>query len=130
MSGKPAVGPSYEGLQRKKLLALLITCALAIIAALAEAGTGSIEFGLFFQIRSDIRIFFGSPDIVLFRYIQCHFKSESSFGVIQPFHSSRIIRINTPESTMLHPGIARGEKSKRQCGNQHKGRNVFHINRF
>ena len=46
MSGKPAVGPSYEGLQRKKLLALLITCALAIIAALAEAGTGSIEFGL------------------------------------------------------------------------------------
>lgn len=46
MSGKPAVGPSYEGRKEKKLLALLITCALAIIAALAEAGTGSIEFGL------------------------------------------------------------------------------------
>ena len=39
-------GPGYEGLQRKKLLTLLITLALVLTAALVEAGTGSIKFGL------------------------------------------------------------------------------------
>ena len=38
--------PGYEGLQRKKLLTLLITLVLVVLAALAEAGTGSIKFGL------------------------------------------------------------------------------------
>ncbi len=46
MSGKPKGGPSYEGLQRKKLLTLLVSCALVVLAALVEAGTGSIKFGL------------------------------------------------------------------------------------
>lgn len=46
MSGKPQGGPSYEGLQRKKLLTLLVSCALVVLAALVEAGTGSIKFGL------------------------------------------------------------------------------------
>ena len=39
---KPA-HPGYEGLQRKKLLALLITIALLLVAVVISAGTGSIK---------------------------------------------------------------------------------------
>lgn len=39
---KPA-RPGYEGLQRKKLLALLITIALLLVAVVISAGTGSIK---------------------------------------------------------------------------------------
>ena len=37
------VHPGYEGLQRKKLLALLITIALLLVAVVISAGTGSIK---------------------------------------------------------------------------------------
>lgn len=39
---KPA-HPGYEGLQRKKLLALLVTIALLLVAVVISAGTGSIK---------------------------------------------------------------------------------------
>ena len=66
-----------------------------------------------FQIRSDIRIFFGEklPDIVLPIYIQCHCASRKcSFGVIQPFHSSRMIS-HGPTRKVTAARNAQGEKS-------------------
>lgn len=42
---RKGINAPYEGLQRKKLLALLITLALLLIVAVISAGTGSIRLG-------------------------------------------------------------------------------------
>ena len=42
---RKGINAPYEGLQRKKLLALLITLALLLIVAVISAGTGSIHMG-------------------------------------------------------------------------------------